>query len=118
MEKHNQKTSERSRSSRAKWVLALSLCLCLISMIFSSAIQSNFGNVEVKELKLMDPSGYAVSVIAQENKKVNVFKTKIRFNRHIMESTFSARPLADISSRYGATMDYKKFTQEYLKSST
>ena len=63
MEKHNQKTSERSRSSRAKWVLALSLCLCLISMIFSSAIQSNFGNVEVKELKLMDPSGYAVSAL-------------------------------------------------------
>lgn len=65
-----------------------------------------------------DVNKQCIKVIAQENKKVNVFKTKIRFNRHIMESTFSARPLADISSRYGATMDYKKFTQEYLKSST
>lgn len=65
-----------------------------------------------------DVNKQCIKVIAQENKKVNVFKTKIRFNRHIMESTFSAQPLADISSRYGATMDYKKLAKEYLKSST
>ena len=65
-----------------------------------------------------DVNNQCIKVISQENKKVNVFKTKIRFNRHIMESTFSARPLADISSRYGATMDYKKLTKEYLKCSS
>ena len=59
-----------------------------------------------------------LKVIVKENTDINIFRTKIRFNQHIMESTFSAQPLADISSRYGATMDYKKFTQEYLKSST
>ena len=64
-----------------------------------------------------DVNKQCVQVIGRENEKLNVFKTKIRFNQHIMESTFSAQPLADISSRYGSTIDYKKFTEEYLKSS-
>lgn len=96
MEKHNQKTSERSRSSRAKWVLALSLCLCLISMIFSSAIQSNFGNVEVKELKLMDPSGYAVSALLYrpdtatvENKAPCIITVEGWYNNKEMQDLYS-----------------------------
>ena len=59
MEENKKQAENRGGMSRAKWMLALSLCLCLISMVFSSALQSGFGSVEVKELKLMDPSGYA-----------------------------------------------------------
>lgn len=57
--------SKENRSVRRKWpaiLLAISLCLCLISMIVSSAIQDGFGSVHVEELRLIDSSGYAVSV--------------------------------------------------------
>ena len=43
-------------------VLAISLCLCLVSMVFSSAIQGSFAKVKVEELRLVDSMGYAVSV--------------------------------------------------------
>lgn len=57
--------SKENRSVRRKWptiLLAISLCLCLISVIISSAIQGGFGSVHVEELRLIDSSGYAVSV--------------------------------------------------------
>ena len=47
----------------AKFWVIVSLIVCLISMVFSSAIQSDFGKVTVDELKVMDKSGYAVSVL-------------------------------------------------------
>ena len=47
----------------AKLWVAISLVICLISMIFSSAIQSSFGQVTVDELRLVDRSGYAVSAL-------------------------------------------------------
>lgn len=48
--------------SAKTWVV-ISLIVCLVTAIFSSAIQSDFGNVKVDELKLMDDSGYAISVL-------------------------------------------------------
>jgi len=42
------------------WI-CISLILCLVSMIFSSAIQSDFGNVQVSKLKLVDREGYKIS---------------------------------------------------------
>lgn len=56
--------SKGSNDVKKKWpaiLLAVSLCLCLLSMIVSSAIQGNFGKVHVEELRLVDSSGYAVS---------------------------------------------------------
>lgn len=41
--------------------LIVSLCICLISMIFSSAVQSDGGRVKVSELRLVDDSGYEIS---------------------------------------------------------
>ncbi len=82
--------------SRAKWMLALSLCLCLISMVFSSALQSGFGSVEVKELKLMDPSGYAVSALlyrpnsaTAENKAPCIITVEGWYNNKEMQDLFS-----------------------------
>ena len=47
----------------AKTWVVISLIVCLVTAIFSSAIQSDFGNVKVDELKIMDKSGYAISVL-------------------------------------------------------
>ncbi len=47
----------------AKTWVAFALILCLVSMVVSSAIQTNFGKVTIDELKVMDKSGYAVSVL-------------------------------------------------------
>lgn len=47
----------------AKTWVVISLIICLVTAIFSSAIQSDFGNVKVDELKIMDDSGYAISVL-------------------------------------------------------
>ena len=43
-------------------MLAIALCIVFLSMIFSSAVQSSFGKVEVSELRLVDDAGYEVSV--------------------------------------------------------
>ena len=48
--------------NKAKLWLCIALVLCLVSMIFSSAFQNDFGKVTVNELRLVDSSGYEVSV--------------------------------------------------------
>ncbi len=53
----------KKASASAKLLVAISLILCLISMIVSSAIQSSFGQVTVEELRLVDRSGYSVSTL-------------------------------------------------------
>jgi pimeloyl-ACP methyl ester carboxylesterase len=45
-----------------KWVLA-GLIICLISMIGSSVIQTNFGNVKVEELTWVGSGGYKTSAL-------------------------------------------------------
>lgn len=84
------------RASRAKWVLVLSLCLCLVSMMVSSAVQSSFGNVEVKELKLVDSSGYAVSTLlykpnsaSAENKAPCIITIEGWYNNKEMQDLYS-----------------------------
>ena len=47
----------------AKFWVVIALVICLVSMIFSSAIQNSFGQVTVEELRLVDRSGYAVSTL-------------------------------------------------------
>ena len=47
----------------AKFWVVIALVICLVSMIFSSAIQNSFGQVTVEELRLVDRSGYAVSAL-------------------------------------------------------
>lgn len=42
------------------------------------------------------------------------FASRIRFNSKLAESTFYTKPLAEINRRSGATIDYKRFTKEYL----
>lgn len=96
MEENKKQAKNRGGMSRAKWMLALSLCLCLISMVFSSALQSGFGSVEVKELKLMDPSGYAVSALlyrpnsaTAENKAPCIITVEGWYNNKEMQDLFS-----------------------------
>ncbi len=96
MEENKKQAENRGGMSRAKWMLALSLCLCLISMVFSSALQSGFGSVEVKELKLMDPSGYAVSALlyrpnsaTAENKAPCIITVEGWYNNKEMQDLFS-----------------------------
>lgn len=96
VEENKKQAKNRGGMSRAKWMLALSLCLCLISMVFSSALQSGFGSVEVKELKLMDPSGYAVSALlyrpnsaTAENKAPCIITVEGWYNNKEMQDLFS-----------------------------
>lgn len=42
------------------------------------------------------------------------FESRIRFTPKLAESTFYIKPLAEINKRSGATIDYKRFTREYL----
>jgi len=55
-----------------KTLLILSLVICLLSMIVSSAIQSDFGKVTVQELKVVDKAGYAVSILLYRPKAATV----------------------------------------------
>lgn len=51
------------KNKSAKFWVIISLVLCLASTLVSSAIQTDFGKVTVDELKVMDKSGYAISVL-------------------------------------------------------
>ncbi len=47
----------------AKFWVALALVICLVSMLVSSGIQTDFGKVSVSEQKVMDKNGFAISVL-------------------------------------------------------
>jgi len=77
-------------------MLVISLCLCLISMIFSSAIQGSFGRVKVEELRLVDSMGYAVSTqlyrpvsATAENKAPCIITVEGWYNNKEMQDLYS-----------------------------
>ena len=78
--------------SRSVRMLAIALCIVFLSMIFSSAVQSSFGKVEVSELRLVDDAGYEVSVqlykpksATPENKAPAVITIEGWFNNKEMQ---------------------------------
>ena len=82
--------------SRSVRMLAIALCIVFLSMIFSSAVQSSFGKVEVSELRLVDDAGYEVSVqlykpksATPENKAPAVITIEGWFNNKEMQDLFS-----------------------------
>lgn len=60
------------KSSSNKWLI-ISLLICLISMVFSSAFQNCFGKVETSELRLVDRSGYEVSSLLYKPDSATVY---------------------------------------------
>lgn len=81
--------------SAKTWVI-ISLIVCLLSAIFASAIQSSFGKVTVDELKIMDDSGYAVSVLlyrpdaaTTENKAPCIITVEGWYNNKEMQDLYS-----------------------------
>lgn len=54
---------EKKKLKGTKWLLVIALLLCFISMIVSSAIQSDGGKVKVSELRLVDRAGYEISAL-------------------------------------------------------
>ena len=84
------------RIKNAKFWVALSLVICLISMIFSSAIQSSFGKVAVDELRLVDRSGFSVSALlyrpdtaTAENKAPCIITIEGWYNNKEMQDLYS-----------------------------
>lgn len=45
---------------------------------------------------------------------LSFFDSRIRYSSRLPESTFYRKPLAAINCRSGATIDYRRFTREYL----
>lgn len=79
-----------------KLLLAVSLIICLVSMVVSSAIQSDFGKVTVQELKVVDKAGYAVSVLLYrpdtatvENKAPCIITVEGWYNNKEMQDLYS-----------------------------
>ena len=46
---------------KTKVLLAVALCLCLVSMVFASIFQSSFGAVKVKDLNVVLANGKSVN---------------------------------------------------------
>ena len=81
--------------SAKTWVI-ISLIVCLLSMIISSAIQTDFGKVTVDELKVMDKDGYAISVLlyrpdsaTAENKAPCIITIEGWYNNKEMQDLYS-----------------------------
>ena len=81
--------------SAKTWVI-ISLIVCLLSMIISSAIQTDFGKVKVDELKVMDKDGYAISVLlyrpdsaTAENKAPCIITIEGWYNNKEMQDLYS-----------------------------
>ncbi len=87
---------EAKTKKTSEIMLVIALCLCLVSMIFSSAIQGSFGKVRVEELRLVDRSGYAVSVLlyrptaaTEEQKAPCIITVEGWYNNKEMQDLYS-----------------------------
>lgn len=80
----------------AKFWVVLALIVCLLSTLASSAIQTNFGKVTVDELRIMDKSGYAISVLLYrpetatvDNKAPAIITVEGWYNNKEMQDLYS-----------------------------
>lgn len=83
------------KTNKKFWV-AVALLLCLISTLVSSAIQTSFGKVSIDELKIMDKSGYGVSVLLYhpdsatvDNKAPAIITVEGWYNNKEMQDLYS-----------------------------
>ena len=86
----------KRKSVTAKTWLVISLIICFVSMIVSSAIQSSGGQVKVSELRLVDSTGHEVSALlykpktaTEENKSPAIVTVEGWFNNKEMQDLFS-----------------------------
>lgn len=86
----------RQKRVTAKMWLMISLVICLLSMIVSSAIQSSGGQVKVSELRLVDSTGHEVSALlykpesaTAENKSPAIITVEGWFNNKEMQDLYS-----------------------------
>ncbi len=54
---------ERTKKRTPRFWLCLSLLICLISCIGASLVQTNFGNVTIKDLRFETESGHQMSAL-------------------------------------------------------
>ena len=87
--------SKQKRFTAKVWLL-ISLIICLLSMVVSSAIQSSGGQVKVSELRLVDSTGHEVSALlyrpksaTEDNKSPAIVTVEGWFNNKEMQDLYS-----------------------------